>query len=89
MKLSTKKNRFPHTFSKARALECNYSVNVTRPCPASSAQGASASGKVEWVYGNETRSLSRFHVGCKANTDSESPARTGFKGHRMTLQTSE
>ena len=36
MKLSTKKNRFPHTFSKARALECNYSVNVTRPCPASS-----------------------------------------------------
>ena len=36
MKLSTKKNRFPHTFSKARALECNYSVYVTRPCPASS-----------------------------------------------------
>ena len=36
MKLSTKTNRFPHTFSKARALECNYSVNVTRPCPASS-----------------------------------------------------
>ena len=36
MKLSTKKNRFPHTFSKARALECNYSANVTRPCPASS-----------------------------------------------------
>ena len=37
MKLSTKTNRFPHTFSKARALECNYSVYVTRPCPASSA----------------------------------------------------
>ena len=37
VKLSTKKNRFPHTFSKARALECNYSVHVTRPCPASSA----------------------------------------------------
>ena len=36
MKLSTKTNRFPHTFSKARALECNYSVYVTRPCPASS-----------------------------------------------------
>ena len=36
MKLSTTTNRFPHTFSKARALECNYSVNVTRPCPASS-----------------------------------------------------
>ena len=36
MKLSTKNNRFPHTFSKARALECNYSVYVTRPCPASS-----------------------------------------------------
>ena len=27
VKLSTKKNRFPHTFSKARALECNYSVH--------------------------------------------------------------
>ena len=36
MKLSTKKNRFPHTFSKARALE---SVYVTRPCPASSPSG--------------------------------------------------
>ena len=32
VKLSTKTNRFPHTFTKARALECNYSVNVTRPC---------------------------------------------------------
>ena len=39
MKLSTKTNRFPHTFSKARALECNYSVYVTRPCPASSGSG--------------------------------------------------
>ena len=64
-------------------------AHVTIAATENDTQGASASGKVEWVYGNETRSLSRFHVGCKANTDSESPARTGFKGHRMTLQTSE